>query len=110
MKQTQTQASLVRFKVAVHQGNCCILAKARGQWAPIVQYHHRLHDTLPNHMRFPLLINSMWNLVGVSVDPHMEQPSALGMSVREAESRERWLQRHPRAAAWLNGQPRLEWF
>lgn len=67
-------------------------------------HHYRVHDTVPNRRRFPFLVDSLLNLVAVNHAMHMEHDHWGRVSLREADRIEDFLRRHPRWAAWTNGE------
>lgn len=89
-----------------HQQGKCPIAKSKGASAfPEELHHSHLHNREMNRKRFPLLIDSLWNLVAVSHKYHMENGSwtpTKRWSLAEADERERFLQRHPAIAGYLN--------
>jgi len=85
-----------------HRGYCPI-ARSRGRLAAVTDLHHAgVHNTKVNRARYPLLINSLWNLVAVNRGWHMQYPSWGRIPYLEAEKREAFLRRHPAIAARLN--------
>jgi hypothetical protein len=90
-----------RYLIRRQNGNCAIAVAYDGAAAPD-SLHHRLHNTKVNRKKYPLLIDSLWNLVAVNMAWHMQHPSFGGMWPREALSREAFLGRHPMIAAALN--------
>ena len=92
-----------------HQiGRCWISGKPltgiyhRGFQVPI-EGHHRFHDTDVNRRLCPLFIDSMLNIVLVLKTEHEMNRSAGIISYPEAEKWERFLQRHPKCANFVNG-------
>ncbi len=78
----------------------CAIADSLNEVAEITELHHtHIHNTKPNKKRYPLLINSLWNLYGVNHQFHMANPSWSPSSGRwslmECDKRENFLQRHP---------------
>lgn len=70
-------------------------------------HHMHIHDTKPNRKRFPLLIDSAWNRFLLHHNTHMENPSyVMGerWSLLECDRRERFLERHPAFADYINGR------
>lgn len=106
MKQyTQKFAYLLRRQ----HGNCAIAAEYDGAAAPD-SIHHRLHDTKVNRQKYPLLIDSLWNLLAVNADWHMMHPSFGAIRTLEADRREAFLRRHPMIAEALNMEGRNGFF
>ncbi len=66
------------------------------------ELHHQLHNTKINRKRFPNYINSLWNLVVVCHDLHMENPSFGNISLLEADKREDFLIQHPMINKFMN--------
>jgi hypothetical protein len=86
-----------------HQHFNCAIAASQGAYAPVTELHHKLANSRVNRSRFPLLIDSLFNLVAVNHGYHMANGSFQRMSVLEACKREAFLERHPLAARRLNG-------
>jgi hypothetical protein len=87
------------------QGLCPIIsAKYRGhyKYPRPTELHHRCHRVGWAVKRFPLFIDSVWNLMAVNHDAHMQWPSFGKISYEEAERREKFLQRHPQIARAVN--------
>lgn len=58
------------------QGFKCAIGSLQGSKSTGTELHHRLHNTKPNRKRYPLFINSIFNLWWVSHYWHMKHPSA----------------------------------
>ena len=85
------------------QKGLCYIAKAKGKIYPATELHHMLiHNTKTNKKKYPLLINSVWNLVAVSNKYHLMYPSFGRCSYLNANKIESFLQRHPMIAAAVN--------
>lgn len=85
------------------QGGICPIAKTRDKWAEApTELHHRCHRTSWAIKKFPLFIDSLWNLMAVNHNWHMQWPSFAKISFFEAEKREAFLQRHPMIAKAVN--------
>lgn len=85
------------------QGGYCAIASELGmEFARPTQLHHRCHNTKRARNKYPLFIDSLMNLVAVNHDQHLMHPSALKIRDNEAESRERFLERHPAIARAVN--------
>lgn len=89
--------------VAARQGGRCAICMAKG-WddAPITELHHaRIHDTRPARKRYPLFVDSIFNVLGVSHGAHMAFPSFGKWPERRVALIERGLQRHPKHQKWV---------
>lgn len=89
------------------QNGWCAIAESKNKVAEITELHHtHIHNTKPNRKRYPLLLNSLWNLYGVNHHYHMAFPSwsppAGRWSLMECDRRERFLERHPIIAEKLH--------
>lgn len=81
----------------------CAIAWAYHKRADITELHHAgVHNTKVNRKKYPLLIHSLWNLMGVNHKWHMEHPYFGRIHYQQADRREAFLQRHPMIAAGLN--------
>lgn len=104
MKGKKKERYLSKFNhVYRRQFGSCSIADSLDQVAEITELHHtHIHNTKPNRRRYPLLLNSLWNLYGVNHHFHMENPSwspSTGRwSLLECDNRERFLERHPMIA------------
>lgn len=88
---------------------CCGIAQRFDKYAHITELHHRCHNTKANRRKYPLFINSVWNLMPVNHDWHMRHGSAGKIFDLEALNRERFLQQHPQIAVIVNFEiPRVE--
>lgn len=82
------------------QHGMCAIAFSKDIVEEMEELHHtHIHNTKSNRQRFPLLLNSLWNLYGVSHSLHMSNPSwspSTGRwSLMECDQREFFLARHP---------------
>ena len=85
------------------QNGICPIAKAKDGWAETpTSLHHRCHRTKWAKKKFPLFIDSVWNLMAVNFHWHLQWPSFARISHMEAEKREEFLQRHPAIARAVN--------
>lgn len=97
----QKMAHLLRRQ----SGNCAIAADHDSYEAP-EHLHHRLHNTKTNRKKYPLLVDSLWNLAAVSSHWHMRYSSWGKIGPYEAGKREAFLRRHPKIAAAINMEDR----
>ena len=104
MTSEQHQARMLIL--ARRQNNKCPIALMAGRAAMAEELHHtHLHNTKPNRKRYPMLIDSLWNLTAVSHRAHMERPSWAPWprwSLLECDRREAFLARHPMICKALN--------
>lgn len=85
------------------QGYNCAIAAVSGAFADTHDLHHAgVPNTKVNRQLFPRFIHSLWNLKLVNHWNHMGDPSFGRISIREASSREDFLQAHPCIAKKLN--------
>jgi len=85
------------------QRGLCPIAKQKDGFAqPPSDLHHRCHRTKWATKRFPLFIDSVWNLMAVNHFWHMMWPSYGKISWLDAEKREAFLRRHPMMARAVN--------
>jgi hypothetical protein len=91
-----------------HQHGRCPIAWSEGWFELPTELHHRAHRTKWARRRFPLFIDSVWNLMAVAHDWHMRYPSFGKISWLEAERREQFLERHPAIARAVNMEDRNE--
>jgi len=85
------------------QHGICPIGKAKDGWAEApTELHHRCHRIGWAVRRFPLFMDSVWNLMAVNHNYHMQWPSFGKISYEEAARRERFLQRHPMIARAVN--------
>ncbi len=68
-----------------------------GEW-----HHAGLADTITNRAACPLYIDSIWNGRLVSKKYHTQWRSWGRHSYEKGVRRERFLERHPRIAKWIN--------
>ena len=101
MKGKEKERHISRFNAIYrNQNGWCAIAESLDKVAEITELHHaHIHNTKPNRKRFPLLINSLWNLYGVNHHYHMANPSWSPpkgrWSLMECDKREEFLNRHP---------------
>ncbi len=85
------------------QNGICPIAKAKDGWAEApTSLHHRCHQAKWAKKKFPLFIDSVWNLMAVNFHWHTQWPSFARISHMEAQKREAFLQRHPAIARVVN--------
>ncbi len=86
------------------QNGRCAIATSHGRIAAITELHHAgRHNTGADRKLYPLLVNSLWNLVAVNHLWHMKYPAWGKQKGTEwASKREAFLGRHPRIAKKLN--------
>jgi hypothetical protein len=85
------------------QGYNCAIAASVNEYADTHDLHHAgVPNTKVNRALFPRLIHSIWNLKLVNHWLHMQNGSFGRMSMKEARSRENFLQAHPCIAKKLN--------
>jgi len=77
------QAEIVRAQ----NGFC----KSEGCYNKIHSIHHKLHNTSYNRKKFPLFLNSPFNLVGLCYKCHKDKSHLFRVTEKEAEFYERWL-------------------
>ena len=95
------------LRLVAKHGIWCPIAAERDQQERVNQLHHTMiHDTKNNRRRFPLLIDSLWNLTAVNKDYHMAKPSwsppSGRWSLSECDRRDQFLGRHPTICAYMN--------
>ena len=82
-----------------HQkGRCAISGKVLER-ACKTDLHHGFHNTKWARKKYPLFINSLFNLFLVDHDAHMQNPGACRINELQAEKYERFLEKHPK---WQN--------
>ena len=64
--------------------------------------HHGMHNSKWARKKFPLFINSLFNLFLVHHDEHMKHPSACKVTEIEATRYERFLEKHPLCESLVN--------
>lgn len=84
------------------RGECPIARAKNNIELQPTELHHRYPRTKLGLRRFPLFIDSVWNLMAVSHRGHMEWGSYGRIKWGEAERRERFLERHPAIARAVN--------
>lgn len=92
---------MLRYLSRKYNG-CCAIAKSKGKYARITELHHRAHNTKRNRKKWPLFIDSVWNLAPVNHDMHMMWPSALKIRDDEGDRKEAFLRAHPEVARAVN--------
>jgi len=65
-------------------------------------HHAGVYNTKVNRKLYPLFIDSVWNLVLVDHEAHLDRPLYGRISYREADHREAFLRRHPMIAQAMN--------
>lgn len=102
-------------RLKIHQGGLC--ACGCGNMVSMHQHmsdssdlHHMLNDTKGNRQAYPLFIHSILNLQLVRHSCHMGGGrGTLGHIIPKLAARyERFLERHPRISAYVNGVIRQE--
>ena len=70
----------------------CVIAKSQYKRAKITELHHTyIHNTCINRRRFPLLVNSIWNLSPVNHSYHMDNDGWGKIGIYEADWIEKYL-------------------
>ena len=87
------------------QGGMCAIAYEYESIAMPTDLHHRCHNTKWRRKKFPLFLDSMLNLVGVSNHYHLKHPSWGKISDRRAGQYEMFLQTHPGICEFVNNPP-----
>jgi hypothetical protein len=82
------------FYISVLWGCMCPIAESHGDWASPESLHHRLHNRKINRKRFPLFIDSVFNLVAVNDNFHMKYPGWGKFTVFEADKMELYIVEH----------------
>lgn len=101
-KKIPNRAAKVKILMQLQRYNCAI-ADSMGIYSDPHELHHAgVPNTKINRKLYPLLIHSIWNLKIVNHWLHMTHGSFGRMSVREARSREAFLEAHPCIAKRLN--------
>ena len=92
-----------------HQGGGCAIAQAHGDWAaPTERHHARIHDKRWVRARYPLFVDSVFNLMLVDHGQHMQHGGFGKWPEKKVEWYERRMRANPALAAWANGQS-LDW-
>ncbi len=95
--------------LTAHQGAGCAIAQAKGKWAiPTERHHARIHNSKWARARFPLFIDSVFNLLLVEHGWHMSNDSFGKWSERKVAWYEQRMRKNPAMAAWANGRD-LDW-
>ena len=68
----------------------------------IVDLHHRMPDSDINRAKYPLFIHSLFNLLPLYHDFHMDNHSFRSIQDAEAEQKERYLRNNPEVCAFAN--------
>ena len=100
-KKTKNYEAKMRY-IQTRQHGLCAIGKSRSESFPITELHHMMHNIKMNRRRYPLYIDSVWNLIGVSHDRHMMDPYWGRINLLEADRREAFLRRHPKIAKWMD--------
>jgi len=82
------------FYVSVVWGCMCPIAASHNKWASPESLHHRLPNSKINRKRFPLFIDSVFNVVPVDDNFHMKYPGWGQYKVFEADKIERYIIEH----------------
>lgn len=69
----------------------------------MTEFQHRCHNTKWRRKAFPLFIDSMFNLVGYCNKCNTNDTSSLKITDEKAARYERFLERHPQIARFVNG-------
>lgn len=91
-----------------HQKGMCAICKSKNIQYDIRQlivydlHHAGIHNTKVNRKKYPLFIHSLMNLKMVRHSLHMQYPCFGKISYLEADKRERFLERHPLIARFVN--------
>ena len=90
LTQEDTFSEQVRYDENVaHNGYC----RVRGCVKKIHSYHHRLPNTKSNRAKYPLFIQSCFNIAGLCFDDHEgHATSGVDITDREAQMYENFLQ------------------
>ena len=81
----------------------CQIAMSQDKIAPCTELHHyRVHNTKYNRKKFPLLVNSILNLIPVNHAYHMQKPSFGIITDHQAGLIERYLERNPSTNKFVN--------
>ena len=78
----------IKIQIAEAQNHFCAEI---GCLEPIHSIHHKLHDTVANQVKFPLLINSVFNAVGLCFLGHKNHSHKFRITVKIAELFENFL-------------------
>lgn len=82
---------------------CPITYKVKSLYkTPDSLHHTKVHNTKPNKKRYPLLIDSLLNLTPVFNAVHITRGSWGKISEFNADKIERFLERHVKAARFVN--------
>lgn len=89
--------------LVTRQGGECPIGDSIGNPWPAEELHHTgVHNTKVNRRMYPLYIHSLWNLLAVNHECHMQRGSFGRISYLEAAKREAFLFRHPMISEWMN--------
>lgn len=69
----------------------CAIAAEELEDAYMTELHHKCHQKKWRHKKYPIFMDSILNLVGVSNKWHMHKPHFRKISDRQAEKYERFL-------------------
>lgn len=90
---------------------CPIFYKLKGRYkTPDALHHFKIHNTDINKKRYPLLIDSLLNLVPVFNSYHIQNNSWGKISEYQADKIERFLERHPKASQFVNNLEEIKYF
>ena len=90
---------------------CIITYNRSGKYkSPDALHHYRVHDTKINRRRFPLLINSLLNLMPVFNAYHIHKSSWGKISEYDADKIELFLFNHPKAERFVNHMEPIKYF
>jgi hypothetical protein len=92
-KKIRDYNELFMYIYILYKGRCPI-ADSHGVWAYPESLHHRLHNRKINRKRFPLFIDSVFNLVAVNDNFHMKYPGWGKFTVFEADKIELYIVEH----------------
>lgn len=82
---------------------CPIYYQLKGRYkTPDSLHHYRIHNTKNNRKRYPLLVDSLLNLLPVFNSYHILNNSWGKISEFNADKIERFLEKHPRAERFVN--------
>lgn len=84
----------------VKQNFNCIIGKIHGHECNGTELHHRLHNRKENRRRFPLFVNSVFNLWWVSHYWHTMHPSAGKITLMDADEIEMMLSQNSELNEW----------
>ena len=95
--------------ITAHWGRDCVIAAANGSSAPAEERHHaRIHDKKWVRARYPLFVDSVFNILPVSHRWHMRYGGFGKWPERKVAWYEARMRKNPQLAAWANGKS-LDW-